>query len=84
MNALQLILDILGFLLHFLPLYEDLIQLSLKFLVIVFNMLIRIFNIFRSSVGSELIKRKVVVCQLPFKLPYFIVQLLKSAFILVV
>ena len=55
-NALKLVLDPLSLLLILFSLNEDLIQLKFQFLVVVFHMVVCVFDIFRTSICSQFVK----------------------------
>ena len=78
MDAGQLILNRLSFLLNFFSLKENIIKLSLEFFVLIFNVLVSDFNIFRSCIDSKFIKSEIIVSKLPFKISDFICESLES------
>lgn len=61
MNALKLILHLFNLLLDFFPFNKNLIKLKFQFLIIVANVLIGIFYVFRSSIRSQFIQREVII-----------------------
>lgn len=79
MYALKLVLHLLNLFLNFLSLNKNLIKLKFQFLIIVSNMLISIFYIFRSSISPQFIQREIVICELSFQLANLIVKLFKSS-----
>lgn len=54
-DALQFVLEVLSLLFYPFPLHEDIIEFILEFIIVVLNMLIGIFHIFRASIGSKFI-----------------------------
>jgi hypothetical protein len=79
-DACQLVLKNFGFLFNFFSLQKDLIELRLKLIILVFDMLVGNFDIFRSGIDPKFIQSQIVISQLPFETSDFSGQTLKSFF----
>jgi hypothetical protein len=83
-DACQLVLKNFGFLLNFFSLQKYLIEFRLKLIILIFDMLVCDFDIFRPGIDSQLIQSQVVISQLSFETSDFSGQTLKSFFKLVI
>ncbi len=83
-DACQLVLKNFGFLLNFFSLQKDLIELRLQLIILVFDMLVGDFDIFRPGIDPEFIEGQIVISQLSFEASDFSGQTLKSFFKLVI
>lgn len=77
-DACELILKCLCFLFDFFSLQKDFIKFCFEFIVLIFDVLVSNFNIFRPGVDPEFIQGKVIISQLSFKISDFVGEGLKS------